>query len=161
MLEYGRLIRSVVLRVAGSDAHVIAEDVEQRILLSLWRAAGAGREIRNPGSYIYRTAVRETVRAVREEHRRRERLESVVTREDPRARTPEELAADRELVRQVEAALRELSPDRERAVRAHLAGFSVREIMETFDWSYNRARNLISRGMADLRRRLRARGLEG
>ena len=56
-------------------------------------------------------------------------------------------------------ALAAMAPDRARAVRGHLAGFSVEELMKLYGWTYQRARNLIARGMADLRSELRQRGL--
>ena len=52
-----------------------------------------------------------------------------------------------------------MAPDRARAVRGHLAGFNVEELMTLYGWTYQRARNLIARGMADLRTELRAKGL--
>jgi len=56
--------------------------------------------------------------------------------------------------------LRTLAPDRQNAVRAHLAGFQFQEIMDRFGWTYQRARNLICRGMADLRKSLDGKDLE-
>ncbi|HHQ49523.1 MAG TPA: sigma-70 family RNA polymerase sigma factor [Acidobacteria bacterium] len=159
--RYARLIRSVVLRVAGDRAALVGDDVEQQVLVALWKVVQGEQTIRHPASYIYRTAVRETVRVLRQEHRRGETADGMVERIDGRVRTPEELAGARELGAQIKEALEELPGDRRRAVRAHLAGFSVREIMEMFDWPYNRARNLIARGMADLRRELRTRGIDG
>jgi DNA-directed RNA polymerase specialized sigma24 family protein len=67
---------------------------------------------------------------------------------------PERRAASRELGARVAAALKRLAPDRRRAAAAHLQGFEVAEIMAFFGWSYERARNLIARGVADLRRQL-------
>jgi hypothetical protein len=46
-------------------------------------------------------------------------------------------------------------------VQGYLAGFSVPELMTMYGWSYERARNLSARGMADLRARLRMRGIDG
>ena len=46
-------------------------------------------------------------------------------------------------------------------MRAHLAGFGVQEIMEMHAWAVEKARNLISRGMQDLRTALRRRGIHG
>jgi hypothetical protein len=45
-------------------------------------------------------------------------------------------------------------------VRAHLAGFDVRDIMEMWGWTYQTARHAIARGMADLRVALRRRGID-
>jgi len=101
------------------------------------------------------------VRVLRGEQLRRERADVLAKEAGGRVRTPEELAASKELGAHVMDSLKTLSGDRRRAVQAHLAGFSVREIMEMFDWTYNRARNLIARGMVDLRRGLRMRGIDG
>lgn len=43
---------------------------------------------------------------------------------------------------------------------AHLAGFSAEEIMAMHGWPYQKARNLIARGMAELREKLRAEGVD-
>ena len=159
--RYARLIRAAVARVAGDQAVGVEEDVEQQVLMALWKVADGEQEIRRPSSYIYRAAVRETVRILRKERRHQDRIEAL--RDGPVARMPdpEEIAESRELGEQIRGVLEMLSTDRRRAVRAHLAGFTVGEIMEMFHWPYNRARNLIARGMADLRRGLRARGIDG
>lgn len=59
-----------------------------------------------------------------------------------------------ERVERIAKALASLAPDRRKAVRAHLAGFDVNEIMTMYGWPYQKARNLITRGVADLRARL-------
>ena len=61
----------------------------------------------------------------------------------------------------VESRVSALAVDRQRAVRAHLAGFDVREIMRMHGWPYQKARNLIARGMAELRAALHERGIHG
>ncbi len=73
--------------------------------------------------------------------------------------TPEDDVRRREQRQALRASLETLAPDRARAVKAHLAGFSVEEIMALCGWPYQRARNLIARGMADLRVALRERGI--
>ena len=44
-------------------------------------------------------------------------------------------------------------------MRAHLMGFEVVEAMRMYGWPYQKARNLIARGIADLRASLRDKGL--
>ena len=46
-------------------------------------------------------------------------------------------------------------------MRAHLAGFDVREVMSMNGWPYQKARNLIARGMSELRAALQERGIRG
>ena len=159
--RYGRLIRSAVRRVAGGAGEAIADDVEQRVLLALWKAMPGEQTPSHPSSYLYRAAVRETVRVLREEARfgHADTAEAGDVR-DPRP-DPDETARSRELATAIDAALQTLTEHRRRAVRAHLAGFDVQEIMMMCDWSYNTARNRISRGMIDLRRELERRGIRG
>ncbi len=159
--SYGRLVRSVVFRIAGDRAGLVAEDVEQRVMVALWKVMKGEQEIRHPSSYIYRAAVCETVRVLKEERRGGESIDGLEQRADGRMRTPEELAGSKQLGATIMESLSALSGDRQRAVKAHLAGFEVREIMEMFGWPYNKARNLIARGMADLRKSLREKGIDG
>jgi RNA polymerase sigma factor (sigma-70 family) len=159
--QYGRLIGSAVARVGGRGAAQVREDVEQKVLVALWKQIEGEQTITFPASYIYKAAVRETVRAVRRE---RERQVEPLNEQDAAAAplasgTPFEALHGREQARHIEESFKELNPDRERAVRAHLSGFDVDEIMRMYGWPYQKARNLVSRGMADLRQALRARGL--
>jgi RNA polymerase sigma factor (sigma-70 family) len=159
--QYGRLIRSVVLKVGGPQAVGEAEDIEQRVLIELWKQVSREQPIDYPSSYIYRAAVRETVRTMRRSLRRSEEVLEEGTAEVDMAPDPAARAAGRELGRQVEAAIQALAPDRRLAVRRHLAGHRVRDMMAEQGWSYQKARNLVARGIADLRGALRAKGIDG
>ncbi len=110
-------------------------------------------------SYLYRAAVRETVRAMKGRHNSPE-VELDPSQHDPRP-APDQLLESKELGGTIRAALFTLLPERRQAVQAHLMGFEVREIMTMQNWPYNKARNLIARGMADLRRELSRRGVHG
>jgi len=147
--DYGRVITSVVAAVGGRAVAQVREDVEQEVRLSLWCQLQAERVIQHPCAYVYRTAVRETVRWVKRELARPAELVGDVVA-GPDANPLKALVTSQQRAA-LERCLRRLSTDRERAVRAHLAGFDVQATMRMFDWSYQRARNLIARGMADLR----------
>jgi RNA polymerase sigma factor (sigma-70 family) len=160
--DYGRLIRHVIRTVGGRDAAPLAEDIEQTILLGLWQQVAREQPIDHPASYVYRAAVRETVRALKRERARADRTEPVreeVTTPVAPTDNPYRHTASRQQRQILARCLEDLAPDRKRAVRAHLAGFSVAEVMELFGWPYQRARNLIARGMADLRASLHDRGI--
>jgi RNA polymerase sigma factor (sigma-70 family) len=153
--RYGRLIAAVVRQVAGSDASRVSDDVEQRVAVALWRRLEGEQTIEHPASYLYRMAVRETIHVLRQELGHPQvPLDhpgvSPVDTHDPHCAL--EAAETRSAI---EAGVRRLSPDRRRAVHQHLAGRSVHEIMKTYGWTYQRARNLIARGLSDLRHTLR------
>ncbi len=163
--QYGALIRRVVSRVAGRALPGAQDDVAQDVAMSLWQQVSREQAITHPSSYIYRAAVRETVREVRkrlEENRTHASIDADTTAPVPSALPdPERAAEAAALGREIERVISQLLPERATAVRAHLAGYSVEEMMATHGWPYQKARNLIARGMADLRDELRKGGYGG
>lgn len=159
LAHYGHLIAAAIRRVGGDLVAGERDDIAQAVRVALWRRLADEQSIEHPASYVYKAAVRETVRAVT---RLRARAMPSVDDASPEAvsvaAAPDRLVESLEQREALVAALRELPIDRARAVRAHLAGLSVDELMQLRGWSYQRARNLIARGMADLRLRLRQRG---
>lgn len=159
LAAYGHLIATAIRRVGGPGVGADHDDIAQAVRVALWRRLANEQAIDHPASYVYKAAVRETVRTIA-----RLRARQAVAIEELTAEPP---AATIDAERHVEAgeqrealsrALRHLTPDRARAVRAHLAGLTVDELMHLRGWTYQRARNLIARGMADLRAQLRERG---
>ena len=160
--RYGSLIRRVVARVGGRAVQDTREDVAQNVAISLWQQVSREQSITYPSSYIYRAAIRETVRAVKQELERRRTHSSIDAGNDPEptsaAPDPEASAISAAVAGDIEGAIDSLPPDRAKAVRAHLSGYAVEEIMQVHGWPYQTARNLIARGMADLRDELRKGG---
>lgn len=161
--NYGRLIRKVVARVGGRETALVSEDIEQTIVFRIWRLLEREQTIEHPTSYIYRAAVRETIRALRQEHARRGTGDAMEAIPDSpsAAGNPHAALEAQEEAAVINQGIEQLAPDRRRAVRAHLAGFDVAEITKMYGWSYQKARNLIARGMADLRENLRMLGIDG
>ena len=139
------------------------DDIAQQVVINLWKQLDREQTIEHPTSYIYRAAVRETIRAVRRERAREQPAgdtfdlaESVVDEE-----TPETALQRKERAVVLAQVISELARERGLAVQAHLAGYDVAEIMRMFEWPYQKARNLIARGMTDLRTRLIEKGIHG
>lgn len=155
--KYADLIRAAVARVAGRTDPDLGDEIVQRVTIALWKRGDRGEQtIENPASYLYRCAVRETIRELRR-----------VVADDPTplAEVPAAGSADpeaalraRDIALATEAAIVAMHPERALAVRAHLFGLTVEEIMAAHGWSYHKARNLIARGTADLRAALRDKG---
>jgi RNA polymerase sigma-70 factor (ECF subfamily) len=72
---------------------------------------------------------------------------------------PEDRAHGREIATGIRDCLTRLVPPRRRAVVLHLQGHNVPETADLLGWNEKRARNLVYRGLADLRRCLEAKGL--
>jgi len=158
--DYGRLIAQAIRRVVGNAGMPDVADIEQLVHVALWQQLRREQHIEYPASYVYKAAVREAVRAVRRYRARAEEpLESAPLQVAGPTTRADRLTDARRVQDALAEALQAMAPDRARAVRGHLAGFNVEELMKLYGWTYQRARNLIARGMADLRTELRARGL--
>jgi len=158
--DYGRLIAQAIRRVVGHTGLPDVSDIEQQVHVALWQQLRREQAIEYPASYVYKAAVREAVRAVRRYRARSEEpLESAPLQVAGPSTRADRLTDARRVQDALSEALHAMAPERARAVRGHLAGFNVEELMKLYGWTYQRARNLIARGMADLRTELRARGL--
>ena len=172
LVAHGKLLRSAIAYHCPEGMGLDVDDVMQDARLRLWRVVSSEREIRDPASYLRRIAATAVIDAVRRVKAQREEQMQLSPDEasglDPKAaqqpvdtRTSPELAAQhRELMLIVEAVLGSLPENRSRVVRLHLQGFSTVEIAELMAWSEAKARNLVYRGLDDLRSRLRAQGFD-
>jgi len=159
LAEFTGLVRRVGRKYRLSDADL--EDVMQEVRIRLWRAGGEKTEPVS-ASYVYRTSMSAAIDLLR---RRRARgadktvgLDSV---EEPAADggDPSRRVEESELAAQVDRALDAIVASRRPVVRMYLAGHSSEDIAALMGWSEAKARNLLYRGMADLRERLLEMGI--
>ncbi|HZM26218.1 MAG TPA: sigma-70 family RNA polymerase sigma factor [Gemmatimonadales bacterium] len=150
-------------RFTGSDV----DELVQEVRIRLWRAHardGEGSEQIEaiPASYLHRTALSAAIDLLR--RRRARRADQMVPLEDepgdvPEPRGPEGDFEAAELTEQVERAIETIPASRRPVVRMHLMGHSRDEIASVLGWSDSKTRNLLYRGLADVRERLVAQGV--
>jgi RNA polymerase sigma factor (sigma-70 family) len=169
--EYGRFLRQTIVHLCPKDLGIQFNDIEQDARLRLWRALQSEREIHDLASYLYRIAVTATLDAVRRVRTKREEQLLLAEEDDEDAgephrllagpmHAPDLLAERRQIVSRVKATLARLPENRRRAVGLHLEGMTTQEIADLLGWSEPKARNLVYRGLQDLREKLRAEGVE-
>jgi RNA polymerase sigma-70 factor (ECF subfamily) len=173
--RYATLLRRQIAQHCPRDLGIQIGDIEQDARLRLWKALEREKELRDPASYIYRIAVTTTIDAVRRVLARRE--EQLQPREERQqldddngeatidfvanpVEAPDAVTERRELMSIIAAAVGALADNRRQAVELHLQGLSLSEIAELLRWSEPKARNLVYRGLEDLREALRAEGIE-
>ena len=166
--DYAGVLRRAIARVCPNHLYVYRDEIEQEARIRLWQALKRERNIADPASYLYRIAATATIDALRRIAARRESPLSVVedAEESPlavrsveSADSPERVTAGKEIGRKIRDALATLSDPRRRAVGLHLQGFTTQEIGALLGWSEPKARNLVYRGLTELRRELEKHGL--
>jgi RNA polymerase sigma-70 factor (ECF subfamily) len=160
--------REVALR-AGSAHGVAASEIDevlQDVRIRMWRALSTGGAVKLETltrSYVYRAATSAALDLLRRRRARREHLtDSLVPDERLPASAfpaPDQSVLGRETLDGVAAAMAEMQPNRRVAVRLHLMGYDREEIANLLHWSEAKTRNLLYRGLEDLRHLLIARGI--
>ena len=158
MTQYDRLIRAIVARLGRRfglrrDNFLVQEDIAQEVRFDIWKQVARGQVIDFPATYIYTATIRETVRALRRvTTREMDSLDEDGAIDDVAdGADPFKILAAKDQFRAIQSGIRGLTPERQAAVRAHLSGFQFQEMMDMHGWSYQKVRNLVARGMADLR----------
>jgi RNA polymerase sigma factor (sigma-70 family) len=170
LARYGVLLRRTIAKVCPSQMAAALDDIEQEARIRLWKALQHERDIVHPVSYIYKVAVSATLRAIRRAQARREEplrepdaVNEVGSPDALRtsAETSPEATAERsEWLRKIDTAMARLPDNRRLAVGLHLQGLTTQQIGDILGWTEPKARNLVHRGLKDLRRELRAEGIE-
>lgn len=153
--RYAALIRQVAWRRNLSEDDI--DEVVQDVRIRLWRALATGPKIAvTPPSYVYRTAVSAALDLIRRRRARRE--EEIDRHQDGLAiaasALPDQMVEAVEFAVELAHAIALLGEPRRLAVQMHLAGYHRREIAELLGWTEPKTRNLLYRGLADLRARL-------
>lgn len=168
--EYGQVLRKAIARYCPTDLGLQTSDIEQEAKIRLWRALESEREIKDLPSYLYRIAATTTIDAIRKARSRREEslyyTASDGEEEQLRPLPVEETAApDRQLaqkqtMQRVAAAIARLPDNRRQVVTLYLKGMFSQEIADLLGWTEAKARNLLYRGLQDLRAQLKAEGID-
>ena len=162
---YETLVRRIGFqhRLPEHDVDELLQDVRLR----LWRARGAdaeGEQIRLVStSYVYRTAASAALDLLRRRRARRtdasDDLSTVAGELASHGAGPDDDLAARELAEEVARVVDTIAPARRPVVRMYLAGYPREEIADLLGWTEAKTRNLLYRGLADLREGLTERGI--
>jgi len=160
--RFATMVRSVGLRHRLSEPDLDA--VMQEVRIRLWRACPTSEQLEAIGtSYVYRTAMSAALDILR---RRRAYAAPLTDSVDECAHTlaagdrdPQQRLEDEELAARVLAAVDRIVASRRPVVRMYLAGYDRMEIAALLGWSEAKTRNLLYRGLADLRAQLSSEGL--
>jgi RNA polymerase sigma-70 factor (ECF subfamily) len=157
--RFDRMIRRV-----GRDHGLVDADVDevlQEVRIRVWRAR-ADQVGQLNASYVHRTAVSAALDLVR--RRRRDRTVPFEAAPGELLAGGVAMGADQrveraDLAAQVARAVDALAPSRRPVVRMYLQGYSREEIAQLLGWTEAKTRNLLYRGLENVRETLRRAGV--
>lgn len=150
----------VLMRSYRLDRHGIdPDDVEQEVRIRLWKAISRDRSGAFHASYVQRVVATTVIDALRRaEVRAAEPLPEDDGEPDQLPETgvgPEQSATDGERMSGLQRCLAEIPERRRLPITLHLQGFTLPEIADVVGTSAEAARKLVTRGLDDLKSRLR------
>lgn len=155
--KFSRLVASAIRRVCARRYQALIPDIEQDVYAALWKRLGRGKEIDHPASYLYKMALTTALAVVRKHTPGALPIEGEAEPAPRETPGPFGGLLPPERARLLGEMIERLSPDEGRAIRAHLAGFSHREIARLFGWTESVARHRIYRSIEALRETMRVR----
>lgn len=152
--RFSDVVRQVARQHNLSEADV--DEVFQDVRIRLWRALATGEKIAGaPASYVYRTAISAALDLIRRRRARREegidRLQDKLPARN--ARTDHSLETS-DFMERLSGAISALKESRRVVVRMYLIGYHREEIAELLGWTEAKTRNLLYRGLSELRTKL-------
>ncbi|MEO8669855.1 MAG: sigma-70 family RNA polymerase sigma factor [Tahibacter sp.] len=162
LAEYGSKVRALVASHRLAQHGVDPADIEQEVRIRLWRAVERDRSAAFHASYIQRVVASTVIDALRRAQVRAaeplpEESDEGVSLPDPTV-GPEQSAYEGQHVEQLRRCLAALPERRRLPISLHLQGFALQEIADLIGTSAEAARKLVSRGMDELKNRLRDAG---
>lgn len=160
LVRFGRMVRRVGFDHGLAEADI--DEVLQEVRIRIWKARPDTADQLN-AAYVHRTAVTAALDIVRRRRSLSRFVDSESTEEVP-ARSdavgdPQKSLEAAELEMRVAEAVATLAASRRPVVRMYLQGYSREEIAGLLGWSEAKTRNLLYRGLADLRARLAGAGV--
>lgn len=159
--RFSGTIRASVLRFGLDAKGVDPEDVLQEIRMKVWKGLIGEKKIRSRASYINSVVNSTLVDCLRKSRRDGSLMRHEMEKQQLEARSGNGRTAEGAfLMKVIGEAADSLMDSRRQAVKLFLLNMSVEEIAVSLDWSQDKARNLLYRGLSDMRKILKARGIE-
>jgi RNA polymerase sigma factor (sigma-70 family) len=158
--KFSGSIKASVLRYGLADRGIDPDDVLQEIRIKVWRSVQSEKKIRSQASYIKSVVNSTLVDCLRRSRRDKKLMQHEVEKTRLEAQGAGDSLTDAAALKKIigEAA-DSLLESRRQVVKMFLLNMSVEEIAVSLNWSQDKARNLLYRGLSDMRKILKGRGI--
>lgn len=167
--NFSHLIRSAIRKTSPSIDQSDMDDIEQEVKIKIWKEIQKSeKEILNLGSYIWKVTYTTTCKIMKNLFAKRRILFS----RDKAAQNVEEKIVNgktsppnhqfetKEMLTIIRESVDSLLDSRRQVLKLYLLGMDSSEITDFLGWSEGKTRNLLSRGLSDLRENLKEKGIE-
>lgn len=155
--KFSRLIKIHVQKFNPQRFGLDPDDITQEIKIKIWKILHNEKEIQNYPSYI-RKIVNSSVIDLLRKWKREEKVLSTEKQKKVSGTKngySDSVSNGDHLKESVIAAVNSLIESRRRVVRLYLLGMNIEEISAFYGWSRDKTRNLLYRGLTDIKKMLK------
>jgi RNA polymerase sigma-70 factor (ECF subfamily) len=159
--NFSRSIKAAVSKSGLERRGIDPEDIIQEVRIKVWKRFGHEKDISFSPLYIQRvinSTLIDSIRTVRRQERLiRQAKQTLMFEQRDIIEDPPQENIFREWVGQ---AVESLLESRRKVVKLFLMDLTLAEMSSSLNWSRDKTRNLLYRGLSDLKEKLRDRGIE-
>ncbi len=166
---FAPLIRKVIKRASPKISLHDLEDIEQEVKINIWKQLSKSEtEIINLNSYIWRVTYNATCNILGKRYKEKwitfdeAQMEQVIVNEEYDNKTnilPDQEYERGKLMDILEESIDTMIDSRRQVLKLYIIGMSKKEIAKFLGWSVDKVRNLLYRGIKDLKIILEKRGV--
>lgn len=162
--DFSGLIRVAIRRTSTRISQEDIDDIEQEVKLKIWKELlKSEKKIYDLNSYVCRVAYTTTCSIMKNSSMQKKIFytqdEEVIKVSEQKnswkTHTPDYHLEKKEMLKSIRKSVDSLIDSRKQVVKLYLLGRNTNEIAEYFGWSEGKSRNLLYRGLTDLKKILR------
>ena len=160
--RFASFIRIHIQKYGPQNLGIDPDDVLQEVKIKIWNVLNNEKKIHNYASYIRKIVDSSVIDYIRRLRREDHILLSEMQKKiEERKSTYSKGQLQKDNLKEIlEKSVDSLIESRQKVVKLYLLNMTLDEIAEFFNWSRNKTRNLLYRGLHDLKRKLEEKGIE-
>lgn len=160
--RFSRFIQAHIQKYNPQKNGIDPDDIFQEIKIKIWKILRNEKKIKNYSSYIKKIVNSSVIDQLRKSRREEgilfhEKLKEI---SDRKSFYVMDRAHNRGLKEIIGQSIDSLIESRRKVVRLYLLNMTIEEIATLLNWSKDKTRNLLYRGLADLKKKLKENGIE-
>jgi len=162
IVRFSGLMRTHIQKYNLQKYGIEIDDISQEVKIKIWKLFQNEKKIKNYASYIKKIINSSVI-----DHFRKLKREKKILSHERQKNISEgkriyetEIFDEKKIIKTIGQGIDSLIESRRKVVKLFLLGMTLEEISIFFSWSTDKTRNLLYRGLSDLKKILREKGIE-
>lgn len=162
--KFSLFIKAYIQKYNLQKNGIDPDDIIQEVKIKIWKILNDEKNIKNYASYIKKIVDSSVIDKLRK-LKREERIliyerQKIVAEQKRQYRNRTEISLDKNLKKIIAQAVDSLLESRRKVVKLFLLNMTIDEIAALFHWSKDKTRNLLYRGLNDLKNILKEKSIK-